>query len=87
MPLFGDRLICTHIHDNSAVFNADDHLLPFDGKCDFDYIAAAIRESGYKGSLMLEIVNQAHYGALFTPDKFLEKAADTVKRLRGMVDG
>lgn len=87
MPLFGDRLICTHIHDNSAVFNADDHLLPFDGKCDFDYIASMIRESGYTGSLMLEVGNQSHYGALYTPGEFLERAACAAKKLRQMVDG
>ncbi len=86
MPLFGNRLICTHIHDNAAVFNADDHLLPFDGKCDFDYVASAIRESGYTGSLMLEIVNETHYAEM-TPHEFLEKAVFAVKKLRQMVDG
>lgn len=87
MPLFGNRLICTHIHDNSAVFNADDHLLPFDGKCDFDYVTGTIRESGYTGSLMLEVGNQTHYGPIVTPIEFLEKAASAAKKLRQMVDG
>lgn len=86
MPLFGNRLICTHIHDNNAVFNSDDHLLPFDGKCDFEYIASAIRESGYTGSLMLEMVNKTYYADM-SPRDFLEKAAFTVKKLRHMVDG
>lgn len=86
MPLFGDRLICTHIHDNTARFNEDKHFLPFDGACDFDYVAKTIRESGYTGSLMLEAGNQRHYAAL-TPQEFLEKAAAAAKKLRVMVDG
>lgn len=86
MPLFGDRLICTHIHDNTAVFNEDKHFLPFDGVCDFDYVAETIRTSGYNGSLMLEVGNAERYGEM-TLTAFLEKAADAVKKLRRMVDG
>lgn len=86
MPLFGDRLICTHIHDNTAVFNEDSHFLPFDGACDFDYVAATIRESGYTGSLMLEVGNASRYGDM-VPQEFLAKAAEAACRLRRMVDG
>ena len=86
MPLFGDRLICTHIHDNSAIFNHDDHLLPFDGAADFDYVAKTIGESSYTGSLMLEIGNDAVYGGM-DPKEFLEKAAAAAKKLRAMADG
>lgn len=86
MPLFGDRLICTHIHDNTAIFNEDKHFLPFDGVCDFDYVADTIRTSGYTGSLMLEVGNMERYGEM-TLQAFLEKAADAVMKLRRMVDG
>lgn len=86
MPLFGDRLICTHIHDNTAVFNEDTHVLPFDSACDFDYVAGAIRDSGYTGSLMLEVGCSAFYGDM-APLTFLERAAESVKRLRTMIDG
>ncbi len=85
MPLFGDRLICTHIHDNTAIFNEDKHFLPFDGVCDFDYVTKTIRESGYTGSLMLEVGNASRYGDM-VPQDFLKKAADVVKKLRSMVD-
>lgn len=86
MPLFGDRLICTHIHDNTAVFNEDSHFLPFDGACDFGYVADAIRESGYTGSLMLEVGNKTRYGGM-DPREFLADAAERVKKLRTMTDG
>ena len=86
MPLFGDRLICTHIHDNTAVFNEDSHFLPFDGVCDFSYVANAVRESGYSGSLMLEVGNKTRYGHL-EPHAFLEKAVRVITKLRTMIDG
>lgn len=87
MPLFGDRLICTHIHDNSGVYNADEHLLPFDGKMDFDYVAETIKASGYAGSLMLEIKGNSEFYADLPVESFLEKAAASVMRLRAMIDG
>ncbi len=86
MPLFGDRLICTHIHDNTGVFNEDSHFLPFDGSCDFGYVASAIRDSGYTGSLMLEVGCNSPCGQN-DPLTFLARAAESVKRLRTMVDG
>ena len=85
MPLFGGRLICTHIHDNNVVFDEDCHFLPFDGKADFGYVADTLRVSGFKGSLMLEIGNRVRYGSM-DPREFLKKAADAAGKLRAMVD-
>jgi sugar phosphate isomerase/epimerase len=88
MPLFGQRLICTHIHDNSGEFNRDEHLLPFDGKLDFERIARQIRESGFTGSLMLEaIAANSHLYDDMTCEAYLERAAASVRKLRDMVDG
>lgn len=87
MPLFGDRLICTHIHDNSGVYNADEHLLPFDGGMDFGYVAETIKASDYTGSLMLEIKGNSEFYADLSVESFLERAAASVKRLRDMIDG
>ena len=87
MPLFGDRLICTHIHDNSGIYNADEHLLPFDGHMDFEYVANTIKASSYTGSLMLEIKGNSDFYADLSVEAFLEKAAVSVKRLRDMIDG
>ena len=85
MPLFGSRLICTHIHDNTTVFNEDSHLIPFDGKADFSYVADTLRHSGYTGSLMLEIGNRERYGDM-NPVEFLKRAADAAGKLRTMTD-
>lgn len=85
MPLFGNRLICTHIHDNACVFNADDHLLPFDGNADFDRFARQLKASGFEGSLMLELVgNQARYRDL-SVEEYLDRAAASAKRLVTMI--
>ena len=54
MPLFGDRLICTHIQDNRLQHNKDHHMIPFDGALDFERIMRDMRSVGYEGALMLE---------------------------------
>lgn len=87
MPLFGDRLICTHIHDNNGIWNEDLHRIPFDGKLDFERIAAQIRQSGYEGTLMLEVMGYKEYYQNISGEEFLIRTAAAVKRLREMVDG
>ena len=87
LPLYGDRVLCTHIHDNDCVQGEDLHVLPFDGKLDFGRVARQIRESRYAGPLTLEIhaVNSNKYDFM-TLQAFLERAAHSIKRLRSMVD-
>lgn len=86
MPLFGDRLICTHIHDNEGMFDKDDHWIPFDGNIDYNRFAAHLRRVNYQGSLMLEILyNRPRYAE--TPiETYLERAAAAAKRLVQIVD-
>jgi len=88
MPLFGDRLILLHIHDNYGVFNEDKHVLPFDGGIDFARVAQHIRNSGFGGTMMLE-VNHAKTQMYreMTPDAYLERAAKAARRLADRVDG
>ena len=91
MPLFGDRLICTHIHDNNGVFNEDKHMLPFDGTLDYQRVARQLRESGYQGTLMLEVMagtNHHYEGENYqgmSPQEYLQRAAAAAKRLANMV--
>ena len=88
MPLFGNRLICLHIHDNRGFYNDDVHYLPFDGVIDFAHVAEQIRASGYKGSLMLETMGRSRdlYAGLTDVD-FLKRAYMQANRLRTMIDG
>ncbi|MBR5528124.1 MAG: sugar phosphate isomerase/epimerase [Clostridia bacterium] len=80
MPLFGDRIVCTHIHDNHGIYNGDDHILPFCGSIDFEKVAMRIKESGFCGTLMLEVFSGDD------PQKFLEIAAQAAKKLCAMTD-
>lgn len=86
MPLFGKRLICTHMQDNDAVFNEDLHKLPFDGRIDFDRVARQLREVGYRGCLMLETESGAPMYKDFTPEQYLERAYAAARRLCHLVD-
>ena len=46
MPLFGDRLVFTHIHDNHLQPDGDEHLLPFDGLIDYNRTTELLKKSG-----------------------------------------
>lgn len=82
LPLVGDRLICTHIHDNDMV--DDLHLIPFDGKIDWQRVMRQLKDCHYEGPLTLEL----RYGKFYegVPEtEFLQKSLDAVKRLRDMM--
>ncbi len=85
LPIFGHKLICTHLHDNDGT--ADEHLLPFDRSSDFARVTRQIKESKYEGSLMLEVSGTSPFYDKYTDIEFLERAASVAKRLRQMVDG
>ena len=85
MPLFGKRLICTHIHDNDGIFNHDQHRLPFDGGgVNYQRYANYIRRSSYEGALMLEPDGDSEFYADITCEEFLRRAAEKIKTLREM---
>lgn len=85
MPLFSDRCITTHIHDNNMRYNVDEHLMPFDGSIDFRRTAEILRESDYKGTLMLELhlptAESEKYSDL-SLEQFVHKAYAAINRLR-----
>ena len=88
MALFGKRLMCTHIHDNRGIPCADDHMLPFDGKLNWDRFAEHIRNSGYDGTLMFEVTSRKipELYETITAEQYLIKAAAAAHKLRDMVD-
>ncbi len=78
VALFPEKLVCTHIHDNSGVYMMDDHWLPFDGATNWERKAHFIRKSGYTGALTMELAReQAKYADM--SDK--EFAAEAYKRI------
>ena len=58
---YGNRLLALHLHDNfmdwykGYDYTRDMHLLPFDGKIDFEKVCAKLKELNYKGVIMLEL--------------------------------
>lgn len=48
----GNRIGCTHIHDNAGV--RDIHYLPYYGKIDWESVMKAFAEVGYEGNLDYE---------------------------------
>ena len=88
MPLFGNKLVYTHIHDNEKVYNGDLHLIPFDGKIDYRRTAELLRKYDYQGTLTLEIApkKSGRYDDL-TIDQFFARAYTAAQRLRDLVDG
>ena len=88
LPIFGKKLLCTHLHDNSCLPDQDLHQIPFDGRLNFGSVTKGIRDSGYRGTLMLEcFAENSDAYRLMSCENYLAKAALAAKRLRRMTDG
>ena len=72
MKKYGGRCFAIHIHDNlkdwqlGMDWTRDLHLLPFDGKIDFEKIMKNIANSSYNGVLMLELQKET----IANPEKY-----------------
>ena len=91
MEYFSQRLGALHIHDNRAVKDADDHLLPFDGNIDFEEVAKYIAASGKDITVMLEICRSAKTdGKPFYDDisdeEYVERAVAAAKKIASRVN-
>ncbi|MBQ4136534.1 MAG: sugar phosphate isomerase/epimerase [Clostridia bacterium] len=87
MPLFGDRLVQLHVHDNFCEYNGDAHMLPYDGKIDFDRVAKSIGKARYNNSIMLEVFNwnKAVYENT-TAEDFYRRASQRARMVAEKVD-
>ena len=87
MPIFGDKLSALHIHDNKRELNGDNHMIPYDAKIDFGYVARMISESGYTGTVMLEILRRkTDFYANYSPEQYFARAGAAARRLRDETD-
>lgn len=89
MELYGDRLVCTHMHDNfgmkdpSVVTWHDDlHYLPFEGSVDFKKVGMDMKKYGKDVPITLElnIHSKPEYEAM-TPEEFIFNAAERAKMI------
>lgn len=71
---YEDRVFALHLHDNlmdwklGYDYTRDIHLLPFDGKINFDRVCKKLHDIKYKGIVMLELHKNPGYG----PEKYKE---------------
>ncbi len=84
MPLFGKKLVYTHIHDNLCEHDGDLHMIPFDGKINYQRAGEHIRNSHFFGTLTLEIFKKAPLYADVTAEKFYKKAYGAIEKFRKM---
>jgi sugar phosphate isomerase/epimerase len=50
-----EHLITTHVHDNNG--KKDAHLVPFDGRIDWDIALMTMQKVGYDGTYLMELAN------------------------------
>jgi sugar phosphate isomerase/epimerase len=86
MPLFGKKLIFTHLHDNSGAFDHDEHLIPFDGSIDWSDVAKGIKESEFGGILDVEVTAWALSGDREIRENFGKTIVSRAHRLMEMAD-
>lgn len=71
---YRSRLAALHLHDNSGVYNSDDHLLPGYGTgVDWDYVRLNLE--GYEGVISLEVKRIPELSL----DEFYAKALEAAK--------
>lgn len=91
LSLFGEKLVCVHLHDNfgrpeDRAADGDFHLIPFDGNIDFGRVTAGLKKCGFDGTMMLETgINEKFYGRI-SLKKFTDKAYAAADRLRKATD-
>lgn len=87
MPLFGDKLVALHVHDNHCIYNGDEHMIPYDASIDFDRVARQIAAVDYKKSLMLELIAKHMPSYLeLDAETYYARAASAARKLANAVD-
>ena len=87
MDILTDRVVTTHIHDNEGFLKdykgeIDFHLVPFDGKMDYQKIMNKMDEYGYRGALVLETGSSKRPD--LTNEEFIALCYERVKRIADM---
>ncbi len=70
------KVKCVHIHDNFGT--GDDHLVPFDGNINFEFVINKLKEYEFKGNITLELESEKKYK---NTKEYLGKAKLSVQRL------
>lgn len=82
LPQIGERLFCTHLHDNDR--GSDQHLIPFDGSIDFEKICWELAKTNYRGNLTLELSFE-QYRHNLGKREFLKKSFTALTKINDML--
>jgi sugar phosphate isomerase/epimerase len=72
-----EHLVTTHVHDNGG--KKDDHLVPFDGRINWDVALMTMQKVGYDGTYLMELANTG------TPGEVLQKARTARQRFEKLM--
>jgi sugar phosphate isomerase/epimerase len=72
-----EYLATTHVHDNQGA--RDEHLVPFDGRINWDVALMTMQKVGYDGTYMMELANTG------SPEEILQKAQAARKRFEKLL--
>ena len=72
-----EHLVTTHVHDNGG--KKDDHLVPFDGRINWDMALMTMQKVGYDGTYLMELANTG------TPGEVLQKARTARRRFEKLM--
>ena len=86
MPIYGDKLLCTHIHDNNCEKSGDLHLIPFDGKINFEKVAMHLKNCSCDVPLMLEVFAKNEIYKNVSKTEFFQKAYNAIDKIRKLVN-
>lgn len=86
MPLFGKKIVYTHIHDNLCEPGGDLHMIPFDGKIDYAKVVKHLKDVNYTGTLTLEVIPNVWEGYKgITPENYYQKAYNAIAKIKEMM--
>ncbi len=85
LEMFGDRLVAVHLHDNFGDY--DWHMIPFDGKVDFESVARGLAKAGYEGPVSLEVHQEVHERYKdYTLEQYITEAYESAVRLKEKIE-
>lgn len=93
---YGNRILAIHLHDNlmdweyGYDYTRDLHMLPFDGKIDYDKVCNKLAKTNYKNVIMLELhklsCGEPRLYDNMDVDLYLSKAKERAEKIISMVE-
>ena len=81
--LFNNKIFAVHLHDNHGT--EDEHLLPFDGTLNWEYIMKELKDNHYDGPITMELVYRNDYLKI-SPLEFYKKGYEVGEKLLKMME-